>query len=257
MNAISNTGSDSAPIAGISGEHGVVDADERYGDRLDAEFAAYSDSATERDALKAKGVLPSPRKRSKKRQAHSLTRIIHVYTSMVCFLVVLFFSVTGLTLNHPTWSLGSSGSRTSISGTFPSNWKSGTTIDWLRAAEFLRSKHALRGEVAEHDADERSGTITFKGPGYSADAFFQVKTGTYDLTVEAQGFLGMMNDLHKGRDSKSSWRWLIDASAVFLIVISLTGLALQFFLRKRRRSALLSALIGSVVLVLFAVIALQ
>ncbi len=55
-----------------------------------------------------------------------------------------------------------------------------------------------------------------------------------------------MNDLHKGRDTGSSWKWLIDASAVVLIVISLTGIVLQLVLRKRRRSAFVTAGVGSV-----------
>ena len=56
-----------------------------------------------------------------------------------------------------------------------------------------------------------------------------------------------MNDLHKGRDANSTWKWVIDISAGFLVVISLTGLTMQFFLRKRRRSALIGAAVGGVV----------
>jgi uncharacterized protein len=190
---------------------------------------------------------PEPMVRSRKLAVHRWTRTIHVYTSMICFLVVLFFAATGLTLNHPTWTLGKSQTRATTRGTLPTDWRGGSTIDWLRVAEYLRATHGLRGEVAEHDADAKQGSITFKGPGYSADAFFQVATGTYDLTVEAQGLLGVMNDLHKGRDTRSSWKWAIDASAVFLVVISITGLMLQFFLRKRRSSALSTAVVGCVI----------
>ena len=195
---------------------------------------------------------PKPTKRTRKNSAHRWTRTIHVYTSMICFVVVLFFAATGLTLNHPTWTLGGNGSRSTVKGTFPTDWKRGDTVDWLRLAEFLRSKYGLRGSVDEHDNDATQGSITFKAPGYSADAFFQVDTGAYDLTVEAQGLLAVMNDLHKGRDASSSWKWLIDASAVFLVVISATGLTLQFFLRKRRAIALSSAALGAVIVVVFA-----
>ncbi len=187
---------------------------------------------------------PKLAKRSSKNSAHKWTRTIHVYTSMICFVVVLFFSATGLTLNHPTWTLGGNGSRSTVSGTLPADWKSGDTIDWLRTAEYLRATHGLRGQVDEHDADSKTGSITFKAPGYSADAFIQVDNGTYDLTVEAQGPLGVMNDLHKGRDATSSWKWLIDVAAVFLVLISFSGLVLQFFLRKRRFRALSIAVIG-------------
>ena len=216
-----------------------------------------SDAAATTRAVTRSLARPKPEFRSRKRTAHRWTRTVHVYTSMICFLVVLFFSVTGLTLNHPTWTLGKSETRTTTKGTLPAGWKTGGTVDWLRVAEYLRATHNLRGAVAEHDSDTKQGSITFKGPGYSADAFFQVATGTYDLTVEAQGLLGVVNDLHKGRDARSSWKWAIDASAILLVVISLTGLLLQFFLRKRRTSALSSAVAGSVILAVLTWLALR
>ncbi|MEM7785161.1 MAG: PepSY-associated TM helix domain-containing protein, partial [Planctomycetota bacterium] len=30
-------------------------------------------------------------------------RWFHIYVSMVCFGTMIFFSLTGITLNHPTW----------------------------------------------------------------------------------------------------------------------------------------------------------
>ncbi len=74
-----------------------------------------------------------------------------------------------------------------------------------------------------------------------------VATGDYDLAVTQQGFVAVMNDLHKGRDTGSGWRWVIDVSAGFLVLISVTGLVMQFFLRKRRRSALTVAALGGAV----------
>jgi uncharacterized protein len=195
------------------------------------------------------------RTRSRSARGQYWTRIIHVYTSMVCFVVVLFFSITGLTLNHPTWTLGGSGSQSSAQGTLPATWNSGDRIDWLVVAEFLRSEHALRGAVSDHTADASSASITFKGPAYSADAFIDPVDGTYDITVASQGPLAFLNDLHKGRDSRGSWLWLIDASAVFLIVISASGLILQLFLRRRRRAAVVTALGGAMLTAIFIALA--
>jgi len=33
----------------------------------------------------------------------SLSRLIHIYVSMALLTLLLFFSVTGITLNHPEW----------------------------------------------------------------------------------------------------------------------------------------------------------
>jgi uncharacterized protein len=175
------------------------------------------------------------------------SRLIHVYTSMVCLLIVLFFSITGLTLNHPSW-----GAKTSVAttnGTMPANWKSGDTIDWLVVAEHLRSANDVTGLVREHRSQSGEATIDFKGPGYTATGVVDIATGNYKLTTAAEGLLGVMNDIHKGRNTTSSWKWVIDVIAIVLVVISLSGLLLQFFLQRRRRSAYITAGVGIVLTV--------
>jgi uncharacterized protein len=192
--------------------------------------------------------------RSFKVAGQTWSRVIHAYTSMVCLALVLFFAVTGLTLNHPDWAFGGKESVSTVQGTLPADFKTGTDIDWLRVAEFLRSKHSLKGEVGKHSVNGNEGSIAFRGPGYAADGFFQIDTGAYDVTATSQGLVAVMNDLHKGRNTRRSWTWLIDVIAVFLTVIALTGLVLQLFLKKRRRSTLVSAGAGLfVMLVLFIV----
>ena len=182
------------------------------------------------------------------RATQKWSRIVHAYASMISLLIVLFFSATGLTLNHPTWTLGAGPSRSEVKGTLPSEWKAGEDIDWLVVSDYLRAEYSVRGDVVEKTFDAAQGTITYKGPGYQASAFINPDDGTFDLTTEAQGILGVMNDLHKGRDTKSSWNWLIDVSAIVLIFISLSGLVLQLVLRRRRRSTVIAAIVGAVVL---------
>jgi len=40
--------------------------------------------------------------------------------------------------------------------------------------------------------------------------FLDRATGAYDLTEPRMGFVALMNDLHKGRDSGRVWSWVID-----------------------------------------------
>ena len=40
------------------------------------------------------------------RQLYSVLRWLHVYVSMLSFRAILFFAITGITLNHPEWTLG-------------------------------------------------------------------------------------------------------------------------------------------------------
>ena len=123
-------------------------------------------------------------------------------------------------------------------------------------SEHLRAVDNVHGAIDEFDGDPSDTTITFKGPGYQADAFIS-EGGTYDLTVTTQGAMAVINDLHKGRHSGSSWRWLIDLSGIGLAAVALTGVVLQFFLRKRRRSAFVSAAVGLGILAFLAYVAVQ
>lgn len=175
---------------------------------------------------------------------HKWTRLIHVYTSMICLLIVLFFSLTGITLNHPSWGSGTTTKDTA--GTLPVTWKSGDTIDWMVVSEHLRNTNGVTGQVAERRNEAGDTSITFKGPGYVASAVIEPSSGTYVLATAAQGLVGVMNDIHKGRDTTSSFKWVIDIAAGFLVIISLTGLLLQFFLKRRRRSAYVTAAVGAV-----------
>ena len=43
------------------------------------------------------------RRRPLRLRVHTVLRWLHIYTSMVSLLVVLFFAATGVTLNHPDW----------------------------------------------------------------------------------------------------------------------------------------------------------
>ena len=55
-----------------------------------------------------------------------------------------------------------------------------------------------------------------------------------------------MNALHQGREAGSVWRLIIDVSGVVLVVIALTGLGIQLFMKKRRFTALTWSVVGAV-----------
>ena len=160
---------------------------------------------------------------------------------MVSFAILLFFAVTGLTLNHAE-ALSGKQKTTRYSGSVEK--------DWLRApakleiVEYLRAHHGVKGAVSDFRVDDSQLTVAFRGPGYSADALIDRSSGNYDLTEIRMGAVAVMNDLHKGRDAGPGWSWMIDVSAVLMTLVSVTGLALIFFLPKRRFSGLILAGVG-------------
>jgi len=183
----------------------------------------------------------------------SWSRWIHIYLSMFSFIVVLFFSVTGLTLNHLEW-FPEKEVITELKGNIASNWvniSDTSKIDKLKIVEFLREKNKVKGLVNDFRIDDSEISISFQGPGYAADAYIDRLTGKYELTTNEMGAIAFLNDLHKGRDTTQSWKWVIDLSAIFLIVISLSGLILLLFLKKKRLMGLILLLIGGIILYFF------
>ena len=189
-----------------------------------------------------------------KKETAKLSRWLHIYLSMVSFAVVLFFSFTGLTLNHPNWLGGDKQVVVKNKGKLNVNWVNQpdtNKIAKLEIVEFLRKTHNVKGLVSEFRIDDIEVSISFKGPAYSCDAFIDREKGTYELSEIKMGIVAVMNDLHKGRDSGKSWGWIIDISAIFLILVSLSGLILLFFIKKRRFSGLITGLIGLLICYLF------
>lgn len=184
------------------------------------------------------------------RNVAMISRWLHIYGSMISFAIVFFFSVTGITLNHPDYFAGEL-KTTQEKGKLDSNWvakKDTSKIAKLEIVEWLRSHHNIKAAVSEFRIDESQCTISFKGPGYAADAFINRENGSYDLTLLRAGMVGIMNDLHKGRDTGSKWSWVIDIAAVLMVIISLSGIILILYIKRKKWSGLIVLLIGSLLL---------
>lgn len=173
-------------------------------------------------------------------------RWLHTYVSLFGFAATLLFAITGLTLNHADWFEAAQPTVRSARGELPSALLR-EPLDRLALAEELRARHDLRGRVSDFQADADQVLIVWKGPAYSADVTVTRADGHYEIEESRKGFVALMDDLHKGRDSGAGWSLVIDVAAVLLVVISATGLWLLWFLRKRRRSGLWTTAIGAVV----------
>ena len=185
-----------------------------------------------------------------KKDVARLSRWLHIYLSMVSFAIVLFFSFTGLTLNHPSWLGGDKQIEEKYKGKLNVKWVNEldtNKIAKLEIVEFLRSQHKIKGAVSEFRIDDYDVTVTFKGPAYSCDTFIDRESGSYEVTEIKMGVIALWNDLHKGRDSGKGWSWVIDVSAIFLIIVSLTGLILLLFIKKKRVSGLVTVVLGLII----------
>lgn len=180
------------------------------------------------------------------------SRWIHIYLSMISFVSLLFFAVTGLTLNHTAW-FEDMQVTSNATGSMTLAWVSSgdsSNVAKLEVVEYLRKQHHISGAVGEFAIDDEQCTISFNGPGYTADVFIRREDGTYEVSETKTGIWGIMNDLHKGRDSGKGWSWLIDISAVLMVVVSLSGLLMLFFLKKKRVAGVLMIVLGGLAVLL-------
>lgn len=183
-------------------------------------------------------------------------RWLHTYLSMFGLAALLFFSLTGITLNHPRLFFDGVATTVDAEGRVDADWVKGggpssdlgAGVRKLEVVEHLRQVHGLRGALASFTTDEDECVVTFKGPGYSADAFIRRLDGRYRVSEERRGVVAVINDLHKGRDTGPVWSAVVDASAALTASASATGLLLLFYVKRRRAPGLLVAMVGAVLL---------
>jgi hypothetical protein len=124
---------------------------------------------------------------------------------MVSFAVVFFFAATGITLNHAEW-FSRQVQTIHYRGIVPASLLHESSDphpdklapDKLGIVELLRNRHKIHGSVSDFRVEDSQISISFKGPGYAADAFIDATNGSYDLAETRSGFVAILNDLHKG-----------------------------------------------------------
>lgn len=165
---------------------------------------------------------------------------------MFCLAVLIFFGVTGFTLNHPDWFYGGYENRTSLRGSLDVALVQGDpdNIDKLGVVEALRASGVERGRLADFHIDDNQCVVAFKGPGFAADAFIERDSGHFEIQVVRMGLAAVLNDLHKGRDTGPEWSILIDISAIATTVVALSGVALLFYIKRRLLPGLIVGLAG-------------
>lgn len=180
-------------------------------------------------------------------------RWLHTYLSLIGFAAVLFFAVTGLTLNHAAWFESGSEHERTLRRAVPLELLAGRdTLNVGSLERWARTEFGLHGDVNDASLDTQHGSILFKAPGYSADVEIDVAKSTAEVHETRVNSWAVLDDLHKGRDSGAIWSWAIDISASVIGVSALTGIWLLFYVKRRRVAGALVAVIGLLILALVA-----
>lgn len=179
-----------------------------------------------------------------------LMRRLHTWTSMVSLVAMIFFGITGVLLNHASWTLGSARSTVTTTGTLPPAALTDSTIDYLAISEYIRGAEGVTGTVNGHGVSGTEGFINYTGPGYQANLRFDTATRAYSLTVQRTGWVGVINDVHRSKGTGIAWSWVNDLAGVLLVFIGVTGLFITLMTRsKNKRRDLVLAGVGLIIVV--------
>ncbi|PSW20313.1 peptidase [Photobacterium sanctipauli] len=166
-------------------------------------------------------------------------RRLHIYISMALLLVVLFFSVTGITLNRPGLFVNSQPEVETLFIEVPETiLASGQTAyvpDEQQLLNFLEAEAKISGmpskmevftEIEDGELFEGEVSLNYKGPGFDATVYIDLTTREAEIEKSHYGAVAVLNDLHKGRNSGEVWKWFIDITALLMVFFVLTGVCL-------------------------------
>ncbi|MDB5559919.1 MAG: PepSY-associated helix domain protein [Enterovirga sp.] len=157
----------------------------------------------------------------------------HWVSSAICLVGLLLFTVTGVTLNHaadiegrPRVTTRDAQLPESLAAALSGGPHTGRGA--LPAAIAAWLSRELGVELAGRDAEWSAGEAYVSLPRPGGDSWLTLARPSGEVTYERtdRGWISYLNDLHKGRNTGSVWRWFIDIFAGACLVFAITGLVL-------------------------------
>jgi hypothetical protein len=184
-------------------------------------------------------------------------RLWHGYLSAFAFAALLFFSATGVVLNHPNWFATNKPPSSPIKLTLNSSQlqdlrNSPTPAEMLM--KIVADQTTLYGEYKDGATAMDQVFVRLRGARGSSDIRANLKDGIVVVTVERATTIGLFNALHRGESTGAAWRIFIDVVGGVLIVLSLVGYAIFFSMSARLKTALLITGVSVIGFVLFFVV---
>ncbi|GAB2195714.1 PepSY-associated TM helix domain-containing protein [Sessilibacter sp. MAH2] len=106
----------------------------------------------------------------------------------------------------------------------------------LRVRKWLERNYQLDIPLKDAEWDATEVYLGLPRPGGDAWLSIDLETGEFIYERTHRGTISFLNDLHKGRNTGSTWSWFLDIFASFCIIFSLSGLWLLVRYAKQRPS---------------------
>ena len=170
-----------------------------------------------------------------RRDFYRHARYVHGWLSAFAFIVLVFFSLTGLFLNHPEWFEPAKDEHV-VKIELPEN-----VLQSLQKQEnpsndlmaYIRQKESIVGRYQSSEVLDGEVMIRLESPAGSTDIWALMDTGEVEITQKPATAVSMISDLHRGKNAGAAWSWLIDISAIIILALSLAGYILFLSIKSR------------------------
>ncbi|WP_411691852.1 PepSY-associated TM helix domain-containing protein [Acinetobacter gandensis] len=188
-----------------------------------------------------------------RRDFYRHARYVHGWLSAFAFLILMFFALTGLFLNNPNWFEPAKDENTVTVSMTPDllakvKGQENPSTDILN---FVRAEHTLVGRFQSSEVLDGEVMIRLESPAGSTDVWAMLDTGEIEVSSKPASTVSLINDLHRGKNAGTAWSWLIDISAITILILSIAGFILFLSIKSRLLTHLLLTAASLAVLILF------
>jgi len=183
---------------------------------------------------------------------NSVMRKIHIYSAIPVILLMLFFSVTGILLNHPEFEIGEVEENAKEVAlpewaiTLP-DWSEQYASHSLLLLQWLDTTHQVRGVDFAIEWDELDNVLILDLAGPNGNTLVEVFVEDALVLIDSRKLstVAMLNNLHRGKHVTGLWRAVSDVSAVCMVLFCISGLWLVVINRLERVPANIALVVGS------------
>jgi len=199
----------------------------------------------------------APKKKKKaqgsfKGEFYRQSRQWHGYLSAFAFVALMFFSITGLFLNHPEWFKAEVRDQPTRTISLTPAELTAVKADkepGKALATAVAKKTKLVGAYASGEVIDTDIMTRLTGAKGATNLIANTETGKVEVTIEKRDLVTVLNELHRGKDASKSWKLIIDLTAILVLALSLLGYILFFSLRFRLKTSLILTGVSVLVMV--------
>jgi len=185
-----------------------------------------------------------------KGEFYRLCRMVHGWLSALSFLALLFFSVTGILLNHPGWLYGNPSpaqeKRFALTPHDVERLRQSSAPAQMLAGLAVERTGAV-GAYSDGDLVGNDVFVRMRGVRGTSEVRANLTDGTVEVLMAQAHPVSIFNALHRGEHAGPVWRLLIDVAAGLLVLTSVIGYAIFLSLRFRLRTGLILTVLSLIV----------